>query len=164
MYISVWRHMSVYGAGVCAHRLMSSQKTEWGSRSPVVGLSGGCGVVSHTQGPLKMRKRSVTDFSPQPQYSCPHNNQNHLCKFMNRNFPKAERSRLYVNLWYQHTCLEGQSAIVGQKLYGLFSKETHLRHSTRFLFSWNKTVLTWRNFTKMSSVFLLTVENYQNKS
>lgn len=151
-------------ACVCAHWIVCSQKTERGTRSPEVRLSSGCGVVSHTQVPRKMRKHSVTDYSSQPQNSCSHNNQDHSCKFTNRNVPKAERSRLYVNLWYQHTCLEGQSAIVGQKRYSLFSKETHLRHSTRFLFSRNKTVLTWRNFTKMSSVFLLTIENFQNKS
>lgn len=164
MCIWVWRRMCGYGGRVCTHQIMYSQKTKWGTKYPEVRLSGGCCVVSHTQVPGKMRKHSFTEFSPQPQYSCSHNSQNHSCKFMNRNPPKEERSGLYVNLWYQHTCLEGQSAIVGQKLYGLFSKETHLRYSTRFLFSRNKTVLTWRNFTKMPSVFLLTEENYQNKS
>lgn len=148
MYICVWRCMCVYGGGACAHQIMCSQKTEWGTKSPEVRLSGGCGVVSHTQVPRKVRKRSVTEFSPQHQYSRSHNNQNHSWRFMNRNFPKAERSRLYVNLWYQHTCLEGQSAIVGQKLHSLFSKETHLRHSTQFLFSRNIIVLTWGNFYK----------------
>lgn len=149
-------HMCVYGGGVCAHQIMCSQKTEWGTKSPEVRLSGGCGVFSHTQVPRKMRKHSVTEFSPQPQYSCSHNNQNHSWRFMNRNFPKAERSRLYINLWYQPLLTRSSTVFSPKRLIWGTQLDSYLPEIKQFLLE--------EIFTKMSSVFLLTVENYQNKS
>lgn len=164
MYVGVWRYMCVYEGGVCAHWIMCSQKTE---RAP---------------DPLKLDFQVIAVWFPTPKYPAKWGSAQSLTILPNLSTHVHTTIRTTaVNSWigtirrqreadFVSTC--GISTPAWKDNQPLLARISTAFSPKRLIwgtqldshFPQTKQFLLEEILQKMSSVFLLTVENYQNKS